>query len=190
MKIILASASPRRREICALLGLDATICPAAAELPFDSALSPEDNALRTARAKAEEIAAVHGVAIPVLGADTSVILDNADGTSIALGKPVDKADACRMLRTLQGRTHRVLTGVWVCGRDRADGFVAQATVRFASMTDEEIAAYVETGEPMDKAGAYGIQGRCLRYIDGIDGDFYTVMGLPSASLWRFLQQFS
>ncbi|MBR5134980.1 MAG: septum formation protein Maf [Clostridia bacterium] len=189
MTIVLASASPRRKDICALLGLTATICPAAAEEPFDPALSPEENALATARAKAREVAALKGTAVPVLGADTSVILDDENG-SIALGKPVDEADAKRMLSLLQGRSHRVLTGVWVCGADREDGFVSEAIVRFAPMTDAEIADYVATGEPMDKAGAYGIQGRCLRYIDGIDGDFYTVMGLPSASLWRFLRQFS
>lgn len=189
MNIVLASASPRRKEICALLGLTADICPAAAEEPFDPAKTPEENALATARAKAREVAALRGTDIPVLGADTSVIVDDENG-SIALGKPVDEADARRMLALLQGRSHRVLTGVWVCGKDKEDGFVSEAHVQFAPMTEEEIASYVATGEPMDKAGAYGIQGRCLRYIDGIHGDFYTVMGLPAASLWRFLQQFA
>ncbi len=188
MRIVLASASPRRKEICALLGIDTVICPAAAELPFSPSLSVEENALAVARAKAQEIAAVKGTAIPVLGADTSVILDSDEG-AVVLGKPTDEADARRMLRLLQGRAHRVLTGVWVCGADREDGFVSEAAVRFAPMTDEEIDAYIATGESMDKAGAYAVQGRCLRHIDGIDGDFYTVMGLPSASLWRFLQTF-
>ncbi len=188
MDIVLASASPRRREICDLLGLTFEVCPAAAEPPFDDALTPEENALAVARAKAREVAAKRGTVVPVLGADTSVILDTATG-SIALGKPTDEADAARMLRALQGREHRVLTGVWVCGTTHEDGFVSQATVRFAPMTDAEIAAYVATGEPMDKAGAYGVQGKALRYIDGINGDFYTVMGLPAASLWRFLQSF-
>ena len=188
MHILLASASPRRREICELLGLSFEVCPAAAEPPFDPALSVEDNALAVARAKAREIAALKGTAVPVLGADTSVILDTADG-AVALGKPQDEADARRMLSALQGREHRVLTGVWVCGDTREDGFVAQARVRFAPMSAEEIDDYIATGESMDKAGAYAVQGRCLRYIDGIDGDFYTVMGLPSAALWRFLRQF-
>lgn len=188
MHIILASASPRRREICDLLGIAFEVCPASAEPPFDPALSPEENALAVARAKAREIAQQHGTAVPVLGADTSVILDEPSG-SIALGKPASEADAARMLRALQGRSHRVLTGVWVCGDGREDGFVSEATVHFAPMTDEEIASYVATGEPMDKAGAYAVQGKALRYIDGIDGDFYTVMGLPAASLWRFLQGF-
>ncbi len=186
MDIVLASASPRRREICELLGLSIEIAPAAAEPPFDDRMTPEENALCVARAKAQEVAARLGTDRPVLGADTSVILDTADGP-LALGKPQDEADAVRMLTLLQGRAHRVLTGVWVCTADREDGFVAEATVHFAPMTAEEIAAYVATGEPMDKAGAYGIQGRCLRYIDGIEGDFYTVMGLPAAALWRFLQ---
>lgn len=188
MHICLASASPRRKEICELLGIEIDIEPAAAELPFDPSVSVEENALAVARAKAREIAQKRGTAIPVLGADTSVIIDTDDG-AIALGKPTDEADAHRMLAMLQGRAHRVLTGVWVCGADREDGFVAQAWVRFAPMTDAEIDAYIATGESMDKAGAYAVQGRCLRYIDGIDGDFYTVMGLPSAALWRFLQQF-
>jgi len=188
MRILLASASPRRREICQLLGIDFEVLPAAAELPFDPTLSAEDNALTVARAKAREVAAQRGTDVPVLGADTSVILDT-EGGAVALGKPVDEADAFRMLKALQGRTHRVLTSVWVCGNDREDGFVDAAYVRFAPMTDDEIRAYIATGECMDKAGAYAVQGRCLRYINGIDGDFYTVMGLPSASLWRFLQQF-
>lgn len=188
MHIILASASPRRKEICSLLGIETEILPAAAELPFDPALSVEDNALAVARAKAREIAAREGTAVPVLGADTSVILDTETG-AVALGKPADEADAFRMLSALQGRTHRVLTGVWVCGKEHEDGFVDQARVHFAPMSDDEIRAYIATGECMDKAGAYAVQGRCLRHINGIEGDFYTVMGLPSASLWRFLQQF-
>lgn len=188
MHILLASASPRRKEICALLGIETEILPAAAELPFDPALSVEENALAVARAKAREIAARKGTAVPVLGADTSVILDTDDG-AVALGKPADEADAFRMLSALQGRTHRVLTGVWVCGNKHEDGFVDEARVHFAPMSDEEIRAYIATGECMDKAGAYAVQGRCLRHINGIEGDFYTVMGLPSASLWRFLQQF-
>ena len=188
MRIVLASASPRRKEICELLGIETDILPAASELPFDPSLSAEENALAVAREKAREIAAIKGTHIPVLGADTSVILDTDDGT-VALGKPTDDNDAFRMLKALQGRRHRVLTGVWVCGKNRENGYVDQTFVRFAPMTDDDIRAYIATGECLDKAGAYAVQGRCLRHINGIDGDFYTVMGLPSASLWRFLQQF-
>ncbi|MBE6764129.1 MAG: septum formation protein Maf [Ruminococcaceae bacterium] len=188
MQLILASASPRRREICGLLGIDIEVMPAAAEPPFDPALSVEDNALAVSRAKAREVASRLTTDLPILGADTSVILDTENGATV-LGKPRDEEDAFRMLQALQGRSHRVITGVWVCQGERENGFVDQATVHFAPMTDEEIRAYIATGESMDKAGAYAVQGRCLRHINGIEGDFYTVMGLPSASLWRFLCDF-
>ncbi len=189
MDIILASASPRRKEICELLGLTAYIHPARNEPAFDPALSVEENALAVARAKAREVKAAVSTSLPVLGSDTSVILDEETG-AVALGKPVDEEDAKAMLRRLQGRTHRVLTSVWVCGKNFEDGYVDQTWVRFSPMSEQDIEDYVACGESMDKAGAYAIQGRCLRYIDGIDGDYYTVMGLPSSSLWRFLQQFS
>ena len=94
-----------------------------------------------------------------------------------------------MLRRLQGASHTVVTGVWVCARGRADGFAEEARVTFYPMDDAEIADYIATGEPMDKAGAYGIQGFGMRYIRGMEGDFYTVMGLPGARLRRFLQSF-
>lgn len=188
MHIVLASASPRRREICDLLGIETDILPASSELPFDPALSAEENAIAVAREKAREIAAVKGTAIPVLGADTSVILDTDNGT-VALGKPQDDKDAFQMLRSLQGRRHRVLTGVWVCANGREDGFCDQAFVTFAPMSDDDIRDYIATGECFDKAGSYAVQGHGCRYIEKIDGDFYTVMGLPSHKLWRFLQDF-
>lgn len=188
MTIVLASASPRRREICDLLGITYTVCPAASELDFDPALSAEENVLATARAKAREVAQKRGASVPVLGADTAVILDENGGYE-ALGKPRDEDDAKAMLRRLSGRDHRVLTGVWVCADGKEDGFVSAATVRFAPMTDEEIDAYVQTKDPLDKAGSYGIQGPCAKHIEGIVGDFYTVMGLPAAALWQFLKHF-
>lgn len=186
---ILASASPRRREICDLLGLSYTVIPALSESSLDPALPLEQAVMEVARAKAEEVAASHPGQL-VLGADTVVAAE--DGISPAvLGKPRDPEDACRMLQRLAGRRHRVLTGVWLCGESDgvpiARGFTDQARVRFAPMTPEEIAGYVSTGEPMDKAGAYAIQGRGMRYIRGIEGDFYTVMGLPGARLWEFLR---
>ena len=94
-----------------------------------------------------------------------------------------------MLRALSGRSHRVITGVWVCGPKGGDGFADAAEVTFYPLTREEIAAYIATGEPMDKAGAYGIQGKGMALVRGIAGDFYTVMGLPGARLLRFLQKF-
>ncbi len=188
MRIVLASASPRRREICELLGIETDILPASSELPFDPALSVEENALAVAREKAREIAALKGTSIPVLGADTSVILDTDEGT-VALGKPRDEEDAFQMLSALQGRRHRVITSVWVCGNDHEDGFFDQTFVTFAPMSDDDIRAYIATGECFDKAGSYAVQGHGCRYIENIDGDFYTVMGLPSHTLWRFLQDF-
>ena len=181
--LILASASPRRREILDLLGLPFEVKPAPAEAAPDKRLSPEQAALYIARDKAEQVAPLYPQRL-VIGADTIVVVDGR-----ILGKPADEDDARRMLTLLQGREHTVMTGVWVCGPDKADGFVERAEVSFYPMSAEDIADYVRSGEPMDKAGAYGIQGRGMRYVRGICGDFYTVMGLPGARLWRFLREF-
>ncbi len=179
--IILASASPRRREICDILGLTYTVCPAQTELPADPALPPEQAILQVARGKAEEIAAAYPEAI-VLGADTAVVVDD-----LILGKPQDEDDAKAMLRMLSGRAHRVITAVWVCGEGFNKGFADSAEVDFFEMTESDIEEYVATKEPVDKAGAYAIQGKGARYIRGIHGDFYTVMGLPCGRLLRFLE---
>lgn len=180
--LVLASASPRRREICTLLGLSFTVDPAATELSADPALPAEQAILQVARGKAEEVAARYPD-IPVLGADTAVVVDND-----ILGKPTDEADAAAMLRRLSGRTHRVITGVWLCDGDRSEGFADSTQVTFLPLTDEEIAAYVGTKEPMGKAGAYAIQGLGMRYIREIHGDFYTVMGLPAGRLYQLLKE--
>lgn len=180
--MILASASPRRREICSLLGLSYTVQPAQTELPLDASLPVEEAVLAIARAKAEEIAAVHPDEV-VLGADTVVVVDDT-----VFGKPTDHEDAKAMLRRLSGREHRVITAVWVCDKDRSEGFWDAATVSFMPMSEEDIDSYIQTGEPMDKAGAYAIQGKGMRYIHGIHGDFYTVMGLPSGRLYKFLKK--
>jgi septum formation protein len=164
-----------------LLGLAFTVCPAAGELPADPTLPVEEAILQVARGKAEEVAANHPHT-PVLGADTAVVQGNE-----ILGKPRDKQEAAAMLRRLSGTTHRVVTGVWLCDGDHSEGFADTAQVTFASMTEAEIAAYVDSGEPMDKAGAYAIQGAGMRYIQGICGDFYTVMGLPSGRLYALLK---
>lgn len=177
--LLLASASPRRREILALLDIPFDVCPARRESAPDG-LPPAERVLALARCKAEEVAAAHPDRL-VVGADTMVVLDGR-----ALGKPRDEAEAVEMLLSLQGKTHQVMTGVWVCSPDKHGGFVDAAEVTFYPMTREEAAAYAATGEPLDKAGAYGIQGRGMRFIQGIRGDFYTVMGLPGARLARFL----
>ncbi len=181
-KIVLASASPRRREICDLLGLTYAVEPAKTELPADPALSPDEAVLCVARGKAEEIADKYPDAA-VIGADTVVVVDDT-----ILGKPKDEDDAKAMLRRLSGREHRVITAVWICDGENSEGFADSAAVTFMPMTDEEIDAYVASGEPMDKAGAYAIQGRGMRHIRGIHGDFYTVMGLPSGRLYEVLKR--
>lgn len=179
--IVLASASPRRREICDILGIAYTVCPARTELPADPSLTAAEAILQVARGKAEEVAAVYPNDI-VLGADTAVVVDDR-----ILGKPRDAAEAKEMLRLISGRTHQVITAVWVCGEGYNDGFADHADVTFFPMTSEDIDAYVASGEPMDKAGAYAIQGIGARHIRGISGDFYTVMGLPCGRLLRFLE---
>ena len=180
MNVILASASPRRREILDLLGITYTVCPAQSESAADTTVSVEEAIMHVARGKAEEVAAMHPDSV-VLGADTAVVIDGE-----ILGKPQSIENAKAMLRRLSGRTHRVITGVWVCGKGFNKGFFDTAEVTFFSMTEAEIDEYVATNEPMDKAGAYAVQGHGARYIQGLNGDFYTVMGLPSGRLFRFL----
>ncbi len=180
--MILASASPRRREICSLLGLSYTVEPARTELPLDGELPVEEAVLSIARAKAEEVAASHPDEV-VLGADTVVVVEDT-----VFGKPADEEDAKAMLWRLSGREHRVITAVWVCDKDQSEGFWDAATVNFMPMSEEDIDSYIQTGEPMDKAGAYAIQGKGMRYIHSIHGDFYTVMGLPAGRLYQFLKK--
>ncbi len=180
--IILASASPRRREICDLLGITYTVQPAKTELPTRTDLPPEQAVLHVARSKAEEVAAHHPDKV-VLGADTVVAIENE-----LLGKPRNAEEAAAMLRRLCAKKHRVITAVWVCDGERSEGFSDTADVEFMPMSEEEITDYVQSGEPMDKAGAYAIQGKGMRYIRGINGDFYTVMGLPSGRLYSFLKK--
>ncbi len=186
--LILASASPRRREILTLAGIPFEVHPATEESAPEG-LKPAARVLELARSKATAVARrFPGRA--VLGADTMVAVDDT-----ALGKPHTPEEAVDMLLSLQGREHQVLTGVWVIVTDEAgnivkqDGFTDVASVRFFSFTRQEAEDYVSTGEPMDKAGAYGIQGRGMRFVEGICGDFYTVMGLPGGRLARFMKGF-
>ncbi len=187
-KIILASASPRRREILTLGGVPFDVCPAADECAPEH-LPPEELVRALARSKASQVAEQFADRI-ILGADTMVVLDGK-----MLGKPKSKEHAVEMLMSLQGKEHQVMTGVWLIATNDAkeivkeDGFTDIAAVKFFPMTREEAEEYVATGEPMDKAGAYGIQGYGMRFIEGICGDFYTVMGLPAGRLLRFLHDF-
>ncbi len=186
--IILASASPRRQEILALGGVPFEVCPAADEdAPSD--LPAEELVRALARSKATQVAEKFADRI-ILGADTMVVLDGK-----LLGKPKSPEHAVEMLMDLQGREHQVMTGVWCIRTNdkfetvKEDGFTDIASVRFFPMTRQEAEDYVKTNEPMDKAGAYGIQGYGMRFVEGICGDFYTVMGLPAGRLLRFLHKF-
>lgn len=185
--MILASQSPRRIELMREAGYDVTVIPA----DIDEAALPGEDPFalveRLACAKAAAVAAAHGdPGEVVVAADTIVTLEGE-----ILGKPRDAADARRMLRELSGRTHQVATGVCAMragGPDvRAVRFTDITDVTFYELTDEQVGAYVASGEPMDKAGAYGIQGRRGRMlVRGIRGDFYNVVGLPIARLARAL----
>jgi septum formation protein len=182
MHYILASASPRRRELLGLLLPRFTVEAPEADESFENGMPPDKAVTLLAGRKAEAVSARH-VQAAVIGADTVV---EADGT--ILGKPRSAADARRMLGFLSGRTHRVHTGVALIypGGKRT---VAESTaVTFAAMSDEEIRRYVSTGEPMDKAGAYGIQGLGGIFIPRIEGDYYNVMGLPLNALYTLLKE--
>jgi septum formation protein len=180
--LILASASPRRAELLRAAGFDFVIRPAEIDESARAGESPHDYVLRLAVEKARAVRWETGDV--VLGADTTVVVDDE-----MLGKPVDEADAIRMLRRLEGRSHQVLTGVCVASGDEVEGRVEVTEVEFLPMSAEEIAWYVATGEPMDKAGAYGIQGNCSRFISRINGSYANVVGLPVAAVHAMLKRF-
>ena len=181
--LILASQSPRRREILQMLGYEFQCRPAHADETTPAGVGPGEAvellAARKARAAAEDAAAD----AVVLGSDTVVVLDGR-----ILGKPADEAQAAAMLRSLSGRTHRVYTGVALLRGGDARCFHQCTEVTFYPLTAAEIAAYVATGEPMDKAGAYGIQGKGSALVEGIRGDFFTVVGLPAGRTVRALRE--
>lgn len=180
--MILASRSPRRRELLGVITKDFKIIPAMGEENIPDGTEPKDAVIMLARQKAEEIAAVHKNEV-VVSADTIVVIDNK-----ILGKPHDEAHAAEMLRTLSGRMHTVYTGVCVIFEDGAsESFAERTDVEFYPLTEDEIHDYIASGEPMDKAGAYGIQERGALLVKQISGDFYNVMGLPVAKLARVLK---
>ena len=186
--LILASQSPRRQEILTAAGLTFSVHPADGEYAPDG-LSPYDRVCALARSKAEQIAPLYPNSL-ILGSDTMVVLDD-----IALGKPKNEEDAIAMLMSLQGRTHQVMTGVWIietnehCNAVKSAGFTDVTSVDFYGFSRCDAEEYVATGEPMDKAGSYGIQGLGMRFVKGISGDYFTVMGLPGGPLLRFLDDF-
>jgi septum formation protein len=183
--LVLASASPRRRELLTQAAFTFEVRPAyIAEDPRPGE-DPIAYVVRLAREKAETVyRQLNDLTVTVLGADTTVTLDN-----LILGKPEDAVDAARMLRLLSGRTHRVITGVAVVSAARTEAAAEVTAVKFLTLSDEEIAGYIATGEPMDKAGAYAIQGRAARWIPRIEGDYFNVVGLPLALVSTLLETF-
>jgi septum formation protein len=177
--VVLASQSPRRRQLLSLIGIEHDVRPANIDESYFAGEQPRVHALRLARGKAEAIAASGAVTI---GSDTIVVVDGE-----VLGKPSDGAEAARMLRRLSGRAHTVITAVAVRWRDRLVADAEEVTVTFRELTDAEIAAYIATGEPMDKAGAYGIQGYGATIVERVNGDYFAVMGLPLNRLTRLLE---
>ncbi len=194
--LVLASASPRRRELLLQAGFSFEVHPAhipeeplAGEDPltYVKRLAQEKaqvvfRELAGANKNAEEEGLNGKSSLTVLGADTTVTLDDA-----ILGKPEDAADAARMLRLLSGRTHRVITGVALVTAQSVDVAAEATSVSFLTISNQEIAAYVATGEPMDKAGAYAIQGRAARWIPRIEGCYFNVVGLPLALVSTLLE---
>ncbi|MCU0618324.1 MAG: Maf family protein [Gemmatimonadaceae bacterium] len=172
MRVVLASQSPRRRELLALVGIAHEVLPADIDESVQPGEAPVPHAERLARGKAHAIAEREPGAL-VIAADTIVVVDGD-----ILGKPRDVADAHAMLRRLAGRAHEVVTAVAVAHGARTESAVVRVPVRFRPLDDETIAAYVATGEPMDKAGAYGIQGYGATIVEHIEGDYFAVMGLP------------
>ena len=174
--IVLASASPRRIELIKAIAPDCLCTAADIEESVPAGMPPEDCPCYLAEQKAKAVALRFPDAA-VIGCDTVVIIDGA-----VLGKPRDDAEAAEMLRMLSGRVHTVITGVFVAVDGGGFGFSERTDVEFRALREQEIADYVATGEPRDKAGAYGIQGAGSVLVRRVDGDFYNVMGLPVARL--------
>ena len=181
MKIILASASPRRQELMKLVCGSFKSVPADIDETVGEGILPQDAAEMLACKKAAKVAEDYKNAV-VVGCDTVVIVDD-----MLLGKPFDDSDAAKMLSLLSGKKHKVVTGVCIkYGDELEESF---SCVEFYPLSDEEIMEYVESGEPMDKAGAYGIQGEGSLLVKGICGDFFNIVGLPVARLKRELDSF-
>nr|WP_288809546.1 Maf family protein [uncultured Anaerostipes sp.] len=177
--IILASASPRRKEILELADLKFDIMPSNAQ-EITTKTAPNEVVMELASIKAKDIYKKSEKQSMIVGADTVVAYQGQ-----ILGKPTDEADAKRMLTMLSGQTHEVYTGVCVIEDGKTKTFYEETKVTFYEISDEQIDHYIKTGEPMDKAGSYGIQGKAAVFIKGIEGDYYNVVGFPIA---RFLQE--
>jgi septum formation protein len=182
LRVILASQSPRRRELLTLVGISHEVRPADIDETYLAGEKPAAHAERLARGKCAVLATREPDAL-VIGSDTIVVVDGD-----VLGKPTDEPDAARMLRRLSGRSHIVVTAVAVAWRGETRAAVEEVNVTFHSLSDDDIAAYIATREPMDKAGAYGIQGYGATIVERVDGDYFAVMGLPLQLLVRVLAE--
>lgn len=183
MDLILASASPRRRELLSLYTQDFTVCASSFDEKSVTAAAPDALVEKLARGKCLAVAAQHPGCL-VIGSDTVV-----DVNGEVFGKPHGADDARRMLRALSGTAHKVHTGVCVSDGKRTESFVDTCEVRFFTIPESEIESYIATQEPYDKAGGYAIQGRAALWLDGISGDYYTIMGLPISRTARLIEQF-
>jgi len=181
-QLILASASPRRRELLTQAGLRFDVVPAHIDESPHPGEGPASYVRRLALEKAQAVSALHPGAM-VLGADTTVVLDGE-----VLHKPLDIQDAERMLRALSGRAHQVHTGIAIVRGSVQRSHVETTTVYFSATPEADLVCYLATGDSLDKAGAYGIQGYAARWITRIEGDFFNVMGLPIAATVRLLAE--
>ena len=181
-RLILASKSPRRKELMQKFAAEFSCEPARGEEIIPAGTPVTDTARVLSAQKAKEVYDRHkGEDVTVIGSDTVVVCDGK-----IYGKPKDEEDAKRMLRELSGKTHQVLTGVTILSKDLEESFTSATDVTFFPLSDAQIDAYVATGEPMDKAGAYGIQGRGALLVKKINGDYYTVVGFPVGEIAALL----
>ena len=181
MQVILASASPRRLALLQQIGISAEVCPADFDEVSGAAVQAEDVVLANALGKCKAVVKIKGDDLPVIAADTVVV---AEG--VILGKPQNEEDAVEMLKQLSGKTHKVMTGIAVSYAGEMLAEVCETEVVFRKLTDEEIKKYVATGEPLDKAGAYGIQGMGAVLVEKINGCYNNVVGLPLTRLQLIL----
>lgn len=182
MKIILASGSPRRRELMHYITDDFEVCTSNADETIPKTIDPYKAAEHLSVQKALAVAAEHSGDI-VIGCDTVVIQNKK-----IMGKPKDNDDARSMLHLLSDRVHDVITGCAIIYKEKIHSFSEKTSVHFYKLSDKEIDSYINTGEPLDKAGSYGIQGKGALFIKGIEGDYYNVVGLPIAALSRKLNE--
>ena len=184
MAIILASKSPRRQELLARMGLEFTVKASRIDEKMDPFAHPSDEVARISLAKAQAVVDSCAPEDIIISADTIVVCDG-----LMMGKPRSESEAFSMLRRLSGRDHQVMTGLTVMYGDEVVNTTVTTTLRMRHLSDAEIRAYIATGEPMDKAGAYAVQGRACIFVVGIDGDYYNVMGLPVCTLAGILRKF-